>query len=135
MSRSFGGMSLITSPPTTILPELIFSSPATIRSAVDFPQPEGPTRIRNSPSPTSSDRSSTATMGPGKTFVTFSKTTSVTASSLQALRRDAAHEVALRGDEQDQHRQHAHDVAGHQQVRVVHVRSLEAHKPELHGEH
>src|SRR6478752_9639232 len=121
MSRSFGGMSLITSPPTMILPALIFSRPATMRSAVDFPHPDGPTSIRNSPSPTSSDRSSTATIGPGKTLVTFSKTTSVTRSPLQPLRGDAAHEVALRGDEQDQHRHHAHDVAGHQQVRVVDV--------------
>ena len=129
-----GGMSLITPPPTAIVPALIFSRPATIRSAVVLPQPDGPTRIRNSPSPTSNDRSSTATIGPGNTFVTWSKTTSVIWSALQPLRRDPAHEVPLRRDEQDQHRQHAHHVAGHQQVRVVHVGTLEAHQPELQRE-
>ena len=70
-------MSFTTVPPTVIVPELIFSSPAIIRSAVDFPQPDGPTRIRNSPSSTVSDRSSTATAPPGKTFVTPSNATFV----------------------------------------------------------
>src|SRR3982750_3246732 len=120
MSRSFGGMSLITSPPTTIFPAMIFSRPATIRRAVDFPHPDGPTRIRNSPSPTSSERSSTATIGPGKTFVTFSNTTSVMASSLQPLGRDPTYEISLGRQEQDQHRQHAHQVAGPHTLRVVH---------------
>ena len=31
-------------------PEVMSSSPTIIRSRVDFPQPEGPTRIMNSPS-------------------------------------------------------------------------------------
>jgi hypothetical protein len=31
-------------------PSVMSSSPAIIRSAVDFPQPDGPTRIMNSPS-------------------------------------------------------------------------------------
>jgi hypothetical protein len=36
------------------------SSPATIRNAVVFPQPDGPTSTRNSPSRASSERSYTA---------------------------------------------------------------------------
>jgi hypothetical protein len=36
--------------PIRITPEVMGSSPAIIRSSVDFPQPEGPTRVTNSPS-------------------------------------------------------------------------------------
>ena len=50
MSRSFGGTWLTTRPPIAISPLVISSSPATIRSRVDLPQPEGPTRTTNSPS-------------------------------------------------------------------------------------
>jgi hypothetical protein len=41
-------------------PEVIVSSPAIILSVVDFPQPEGPRRIMNSPSAISSDTFFTA---------------------------------------------------------------------------
>jgi hypothetical protein len=60
MSRSFGVSSLTTLPPMEIVPSEMSSSPATMRSAVVLPQPDGPTRTRNSPSPTSIDRSWTA---------------------------------------------------------------------------
>ena len=60
MSRSLGGRSLTTRSPIVIVPELISSSPAIERSAVDFPQPDGPTRTMNSPSLTSSDSPSMA---------------------------------------------------------------------------
>src|SRR5437879_10313191 len=48
MSRSLGGRSLTTRSPIEISPEVISSSPATIRSVVDLPHPEGPTRTMNS---------------------------------------------------------------------------------------
>src|SRR6185436_9599967 len=48
MSRSFGGRSLTTRSPMTISPAVISSSPATIRSVVDLPQPDGPTSTMNS---------------------------------------------------------------------------------------
>src|SRR5437762_346524 len=48
MSRSFGGRSLTTRSPIAISPPVISSSPATIRSVVVFPQPDGPTRTTNS---------------------------------------------------------------------------------------
>src|SRR6202044_2163884 len=60
MSRSFGVLSLTTSPPIFSSPSVMSSRPATIRSAVDFPQPDGPTRIMNSPSATSRFMSLTA---------------------------------------------------------------------------
>src|ERR1700716_1026652 len=50
MSRSLGWTLLTTRSPIEIVPEVIFSSPASIRSRVDLPQPEGPTRTTNAPS-------------------------------------------------------------------------------------
>ena len=53
MSRSLGGTSLTTRPSIEIVPAVTDSSPAIIRSVVDFPQPDGPTRTRSSRSATS----------------------------------------------------------------------------------
>src|SRR3954453_10343024 len=50
MSRSFGGTRFTTRPPIAISPALMFSRPASMRSRVDLPQPEGPTSTTNSPS-------------------------------------------------------------------------------------
>src|SRR5438034_4316218 len=50
MSRSFGWTLLTTRSPIEIVPEVMFSSPASIRSKVDLPQPDGPTSTTNSPS-------------------------------------------------------------------------------------
>ena len=33
-----------------MVPEVVSSKPATMRSSVDLPQPEGPTKTQNSPS-------------------------------------------------------------------------------------
>jgi len=50
MSRSAGSRSLTTRGPIAISPPEISSRPATMRSSVDLPQPEGPTITMNSPS-------------------------------------------------------------------------------------
>src|SRR6516165_7604742 len=50
MSRSLGWTLLTTRSPIEIVPEVMFSSPASIRSRVDLPQPDGPTSTTNSPS-------------------------------------------------------------------------------------
>src|SRR6202011_2576996 len=50
MSRSLGWTLLTTLSPIEIVPEVMFSSPASIRNRVDLPQPEGPTRTTNAPS-------------------------------------------------------------------------------------
>jgi hypothetical protein len=50
MSRSFGGRLFTTRSPMRMSPLVIDSRPAIIRSSVDFPQPDGPTRMTNSPS-------------------------------------------------------------------------------------
>src|SRR4051812_26401592 len=52
-------------------PALGSSRPATIRSVVVFPQPEGPSKAKNDPSATARLRSSTATKSP-KRLVTRS---------------------------------------------------------------
>src|SRR3954449_6407085 len=70
MSRSFGATSLTTRSPIEIAPADASSSPATIRSAVDLPEPDGPTRTVNSPSPISRSSPSTARVPSGKTFET-----------------------------------------------------------------
>ncbi len=50
MLRSLGSTSFTTRPPIAISPSVTVSSPATMRSNVDFPHPEGPTITMNSPS-------------------------------------------------------------------------------------
>src|SRR5258705_5549430 len=50
MSRSLGWTLLKTRLPIEIVPEVMFSRPASMRSRVDLPQPDGPTRTTNSPS-------------------------------------------------------------------------------------
>src|ERR1700751_2005818 len=50
MSRSLGWTLLTTRSPIEIVPEVMFSRPASMRSRVDLPQPEGPTSTTNSPS-------------------------------------------------------------------------------------
>ena len=49
MPRSLGGMSLTRTPSICSSPAVIFSSPAIMRSSVDLPQPEGPTKTISSP--------------------------------------------------------------------------------------
>src|SRR5579871_505856 len=50
MSRSLGWMLLTTRSPIEIVPDVMFSSPASIRSRVDLPQPDGPTSTTKAPS-------------------------------------------------------------------------------------
>ncbi len=49
MLRCCGGRSLARTPPIIRSPEVIVSSPASMRSKVDLPQPDGPTSTTNSP--------------------------------------------------------------------------------------
>src|SRR5215203_5289542 len=76
MSRSFGGTYVSLRSPRQMLPSLTSSRPASLRSDVDLPQPDGPTRTRNSPTATS--RSSLSTAGrvpPGYRRVALSNVT------------------------------------------------------------
>ncbi len=73
MSRSRGATSFTTRSAIRIVPDVASSSPATIRSAVDFPDPDGPTSTVNPPSATSRSRAETAAVPSGNTFDTSLK--------------------------------------------------------------
>src|SRR5580693_4635961 len=75
MSRSLGVSSLTTFPPMRNSPLVMSSSPATIRSAVVLPDPDGPTSTMNSPSLTSKVKSLTAWKPFSYTLFTFSMST------------------------------------------------------------
>src|ERR671919_467626 len=81
MSRSFGGKSLTTRSPIRTRPSVMTSRPATMRSAVVFPQPEGPTSTTNSSFSISSPRSETARVPSGYTFVSCSSSIRATNES------------------------------------------------------
>src|SRR3990172_3390499 len=68
--RARGGRSFTTWPPMRISPEVGSSSPAIIRRRVVFPQPDGPSRTRNSPSSVERSTPLTALTSP-KNFLTF----------------------------------------------------------------
>src|SRR5215813_6235597 len=53
MPRSAGASQVTSRPPMVISPSVISSRPAIMRSSVDLPQPDGPTKTQNSPSETS----------------------------------------------------------------------------------
>src|SRR5512143_3200557 len=114
MSRSFGSRLLTTRPPTTISPSLTASRPATIRSAVDLPQPEGPTMTMNSPSATSIVIPWTTASAP-KRLVTLRSWRLAIGFSL--LRFDEAFdEPALHEDDDHDGRQHREHRRRHHQV-------------------
>src|ERR1700735_2602231 len=78
------------------------SRPATIRSAVDFPQPDGPTRIMNSPSAMSRLRSLTASKpSPYRLVMCSSAISAIGFSlSLDCARGEAGHDPALEQEHQ-----------------------------------
>src|SRR5579864_2782797 len=109
MSRSRGGRSFTTRSPIATSPLVMSSSPAIIRKAVVFPQPDGPTRQTNSPSAMSRSRRSTARpFAPGYRFVRLLNETRATEpsllgrSSFHRAGEHAAHEVALEREEDDE---------------------------------
>ena len=65
MSRSAGSRALTTSPPSATSPLVMVSRPATMRSNVDLPQPDGPTSTQNCPSGMVKLTSRTAVTPPG----------------------------------------------------------------------
>src|SRR5258708_13445835 len=74
VSGSLGGRALRAGDPMEVVPDVTSSSPAIDRSAVDLPQPDGPTSTINSPSAMSRLRSSTPFTPPGYSLVTWSRT-------------------------------------------------------------
>ncbi|KOS97570.1 hypothetical protein DM47_601 [Burkholderia mallei] len=68
--RLYGGICARSSPSIRILPDVIVSRPASMRSSVDFPQPELPRSANSSPLRTLSSTLRTATVSPN--FLTTS---------------------------------------------------------------
>ena len=81
MSRSFGDLLFTTWPPISSSPEVMSSRPAIMLRVVDFPHPDGPTRMTNSPSRMSRLKSLTASDPSGKRLVMCSSTISATCLS------------------------------------------------------
>ncbi len=69
MSRSLGALLFTTFPPMRSSPAEMSSRPAIMFSVVDLPQPDGPTRMTNSPSAMSRLMLSTASAPSGKRLV------------------------------------------------------------------
>src|SRR5215218_2739085 len=114
MSRSFGERSLTVSPPIFTSPLEMSSSPAIIRSAVDLPQPEGPTRIMNSPSLMSRSMSLTASKPSAKVLVTPSRTISDIGGllSLDGAGGEPGDDSALEDEYEDDDRHRHHNRGG-----------------------
>src|SRR5512132_2223050 len=90
MSRARGDFSFATSPSMRSSPSEMSSRPAIMLSVVDLPQPDGPTRITNSPSAIVRLTSSTASAPSGNRLVTWSRTISAMGGSLLLLTLDGA---------------------------------------------
>src|SRR6476469_6020880 len=104
MSRSRGDFWLATSPPMRSSPSEMSSSPAIMLSVVDLPQPDGPTRITNSPSAIVRLTSSTARAPSGNRLVTWSRTISamgIPSLALDRARRQAGNDPALEQEDDD----------------------------------
>src|SRR5579864_3023855 len=127
MSRSFESTSLTLRPSIVTTPPLISSSPASIRSSVDLPQPDGPTSTRNSPSLISNVMPWMTLVAP-KFFSTFSNATvamkgsacmkgvRARASGLDGARGEPAYHVALARVVHHRRRQRIQQPCGHQQL-------------------
>ena len=63
-SRSFAARSVTSVPSISTRPSVTGSSPATMRSVVVLPQPEGPSSVTRSPCSTRNDTRSTAVTPP-----------------------------------------------------------------------
>src|SRR5215471_681940 len=98
MSRSAGSRRLTTSPPSSTSPDVTVSRPATMRSKVDLPQPEGPTRTHRYPSGMAKLTSRTAMTPPPYVLLTARSATSTTS----LLRLDQSFdEQPLHGDDDE----------------------------------
>src|ERR1041384_8625098 len=111
MSRSLGARSFTRWPSMRSSPPEMSSRPAIMLSVVDFPQPDGPTRMMNSPSAICRSTSSTASAPSGYRFVILSRTISAIGptSALHGAGRQPRDDAAL----EEQHEQDDRDGDDH----------------------
>src|SRR5690349_5357473 len=115
--RSRGARSLTRRSPMTMSPEVMSSSPTIIRSRVDFPHPDGPTRITNSPSATSMETSFTAGK-PSPYFLTmFFIEMAAIRSPLHRAGREPGDDLALEYEDDEHDRDRRDDGSRGQQRR------------------
>src|SRR5262249_17177909 len=120
MSRSFGGTSLTTSPPIVMSPSVMSSSPALIRSVVDLPQPDGPTRTTNSCSPISRSMPRTSSTSSWRCTLVRRVGLAMT-STRRGAGGEAGNVVIHQESVDDQRRCCAEQRAGHDLTPVEHV--------------
>src|SRR5690349_14784588 len=100
-----------------------------MRSAVDFPHPDGPTSTMSSPSFTSRSSASTAVVSPLNRLVTPRNSTSLIRLALHARGGERLDEPPLGDDEHEQHRCERDHVAGHEERPTRLVGPLERGQP------
>src|SRR3954447_8701773 len=132
--RSRGAWSLTRSPPMTMSPEVMSSSPTIIRSSVDLPQPEGPTRIMNSPSSTSIDTSLTAGKPSPYCLTMFFISMAAIGSTLHCAGGQAGDDSALEQQDDDDHRDRD-DHGGRGELGVRRVERVGTHEEGHLGRH
>src|SRR3970040_2427441 len=86
MLRERGGRSVTAVSPINTSPRVGDSRPAIMRNRVVLPQPEGPSRTRNSPSRTCRSMPSTAVTSPNRLVIPLVGTVAMTASTPLRLR-------------------------------------------------
>src|SRR5689334_14761034 len=125
MSRSLGAFSLTRCPPMRSSPSVMSSRPAIMLSVVDFPQPDGPTRMMNSPSAISTLTSCTARAPSGYLLVTLSRTISAMCNSpLDGAGGQARDDAALEEQhEEDDRDRDDHRRGGDRPGRVLELRA------------
>src|SRR5881392_3303553 len=100
MSRSRGATRFTKRSPMKTSPLVTASRPATSRSAVVLPDPDGPTNTMNSPSAISSENPDSAVTS-SKTFVASRYATTAIPLPLHRAGQDAPDELTLQQNEHD----------------------------------
>src|SRR5438067_5047243 len=107
--RRSGGRGSSRSSSSQISPAVGCNSPASRLSAVDFPQPEGPRKVTNSPPCTSSAKSSSTFFAPKCLLSLKRRRSIIELELLDALRADLL-VPSIHGRDQVLHRQLRHDL-------------------------
>src|SRR5581483_9799791 len=101
-------------PPIQISPEVISSNPAIMRSVVDLPQPDGPTRTTNSSSSISRSMPFTAWTLPSNALVTLRiETCAIVGLSFRCACRETGDVVVHQERVHQYRRGGSHDARGH----------------------
>src|SRR3712207_4289105 len=124
--RSAGGSSFTRLLPIRISPPLTVSRPAMMRSKVDLPQPEGPTKTTNSPSSTDRLMSRRISVAPKDLATPWRETSAIAVnswkkSSLHGAGGQAAHEIAGEEKIKDKNRRDRQRERGEHRIPVRHV--------------